>query len=118
MLTTKIIAGFAAINLGQTVRYGASQGRGAEGEIKLENRFSSSLFNLVALHAHDWALDSARADQLLFHPGWLPDQQAKGVGSNTAGLVAGPQLIEVIGNLRWRELEGSLKRELRGHAAA
>jgi hypothetical protein len=100
MLTTKIIAGFAAINLGQTVRYGASQGRGAEGEIKLENRFSSSLFHLVALHAHDWALNSSRADQLLFHPGWLPYQQTKGVGPDAAGLIARPQLIEVMGNFR------------------
>jgi hypothetical protein len=117
-LTTKVIAGFAAINLGQAVRYGASQGRGAEGEIKLENGLSSSLLHLVALHAHDWALESSRADQLLFHPGWLPDQQTKGVGSDAAGLIAGPQLVEVMRNFRWRELERGLKRELRRHAAA
>ena len=84
MLTTKVITGLVAINFGQTVGYRATKWWGAEREIKRENCLTPSLFHFVALDAHDGTLDPSRADKLLFHPGWLPDQQTKGVGPNVA----------------------------------
>ena len=50
-------------------------------EICIADRLASGGDELIGLLTGDGALEATAADQLLFGPGWLPDQQTEGIGS-------------------------------------
>ena len=91
----------------------AGQRRHTQREVTVDHHLTRSRDDLLSLHACDGPIQAPGADQLLFHPSGLPDQQAEGVCPLAGGLILRPQLFEVAGHLCGGKFEGGLKGELR-----
>ena len=82
--------------------------RGAGGQLCIDHGLSASRHKRFGLLAGDRSRQASGADQLLFGPGGLPDQQAEGVGTATGAalLFRRPELFQVGGDVSGSQLEG------------
>ena len=100
MLTAQIIGLESSIHAAQEGRDRGCQRWCAQRQISIHDGLATGLNQFGALHSSDRSLQATGAHQLLFHPGRLPDQKTKRVGSNASLLVARPELVQVAGNFR------------------